>query len=257
MSKYLRVYRSPAIGFSGAFGHVWVHDTKRNVGIGQTGMPWQGKERGTPNAGTHKRTYKSYEVPGRYDPAAIDRIKSYPGWNKGLYVPFYNDCHTQLIDAFEYADVQYPRGVNRIDYSQTFSYKNSALGKFKVLSDRFNEIVSEGMASSSEQVANIIANSAKANHRFKNNTGRLERSIRATKKAENVYDISANVPYADEVMQRTGNDFIVEAARNKQDEIIRSISASTANAIRRHQKELDSLVEAMGNDIISNQFSKI
>jgi hypothetical protein len=48
------------------------------------------------------------------------RILSYP-WNAGFYLPWANDCHTQMQGAFDLAKVPYKGVPNaRIDYDDNF-----------------------------------------------------------------------------------------------------------------------------------------
>lgn len=50
----------------------------------------------------------------------MNRIESYPGWNRGLWFPWLNDCHNDLEKAFKHAGVPYPGAPNgRLDIDET------------------------------------------------------------------------------------------------------------------------------------------
>jgi len=47
----------------------------------------------------------------------MDKISKYPGFNKGLWILYFNDCHNQLEGAFSYMGIDYPGAPNgRFDF---------------------------------------------------------------------------------------------------------------------------------------------
>jgi len=49
--------------------------------------------------------------------AFMKAINDFKGWNNWLWVPWINDCHSDLENAFEQAGVDYPEAPNgRVDW---------------------------------------------------------------------------------------------------------------------------------------------
>lgn len=47
----------------------------------------------------------------------MDRIERASGWNNWMWIPWANDCHTDLENAFDQAGVSYPGARNdRMDF---------------------------------------------------------------------------------------------------------------------------------------------
>ena len=40
--------------------------------------------------------------------SAMERLERWTGWERGVYIPFFNDCQDQPKDAFEDNGIPYP-----------------------------------------------------------------------------------------------------------------------------------------------------
>ena len=100
----LRIYSSDAFGKKGInHAFAWSSETGLSAGM------WGSSGSGGNGAGSRNSPYKVVtNLNGLSEADAIARIRTYPDWNKGIWFPIINDCHTQLEKAFNYAGVPYP-----------------------------------------------------------------------------------------------------------------------------------------------------
>jgi len=102
----LRIYTRPAFGGLGE--HAFVYSTETGKHAGTTGSSSTG--------GAHQVSEEDLEGPyvvvelpeGMTEEEAIEKLQQYPGWNSPVYVPGWNDCHSQLKEAFDYAGIEFP-----------------------------------------------------------------------------------------------------------------------------------------------------
>jgi RHS repeat-associated protein len=108
------VYFSDGWGAPGV-NHAYVWSTELGRGKGMDGS--SGSQGG--DGVSDRQNGKCIEVKdlnGMTEEEFIEQIREWPGWNKGLWYPIANDCHTQLEKAFDYVGVDYPgRPGDRID----------------------------------------------------------------------------------------------------------------------------------------------
>ncbi|MFZ6733783.1 hypothetical protein ACO0LG_17785 [Undibacterium sp. Ji42W] len=109
----VRVYSSNAFGIPG-LNHAYVASPETEQQKGRDGL--FGITKGAGGYG-FENPYHSVTLPdGMTARDFMDRIQRYPGWNKGLWFPWVNDCHNDLEDAFKYTGVPYPGAPNgRLD----------------------------------------------------------------------------------------------------------------------------------------------
>lgn len=109
----VRVYSSDAFGIPG-LNHAYVGSPETEQQKGRDGL--FGITKGTGGKG-FENSYHSVTLPdGMTAREFMERIESYPGWNRGLWLPWLNDCHNDLEGAFKHARVPYPRAPNgRLD----------------------------------------------------------------------------------------------------------------------------------------------
>jgi len=105
----VRVYSSDAFGIPG-LNHAYVGSPETEQQKGRDGL--FGITKGTGGKG-FENSYHSVTLPdGMTAREFMERIESYPGWNRGLWLPWLNDCHNDLEGAFKHARVPYPRAPN-------------------------------------------------------------------------------------------------------------------------------------------------
>jgi hypothetical protein len=111
--KNVRVYSSNAFGIPG-LNHAYVGSPDTDQQKGRDGL--FGITLGTGGYG-FENPYHSVTLPeGVTARDFMNKIQAYPGWNKGLWVPWFNDCHNDVEAAFEHVGVPYPGAPNgRLD----------------------------------------------------------------------------------------------------------------------------------------------
>lgn len=109
----VRVYSSNAFGIPG-LNHAYVGSPETKQQKGRDGL--FGITKGTGGKG-FENSYHSVTLPdGMTAREFMESIESYPGWNRGLWLPWLNDCHNDLEEAFKHARVPYPGAPNgRLD----------------------------------------------------------------------------------------------------------------------------------------------
>ena len=114
MGLEIRRYVSPAFeSLAGDnFNHVYVWSTETKTGIGTSGS--YGRSGESNGIGDIENNHYEEVIlpPGMTEKDFMEKIFNYQGWNDGQYIPWKNDCHEQLEDAFEYAGVEYPEVPN-------------------------------------------------------------------------------------------------------------------------------------------------
>jgi RHS repeat-associated protein len=124
-----RVYSAHAFGIPG-MNHTFLWCTEANLdipGIGtSTSFGWDpGDYNGTrPNFDPETTSYPSNPVGdlnGMTETQFVTAVSNHSGMNAGLYVPYINDCHSQLENAFYDLGVNYPGAPNgRMDLDDIF-----------------------------------------------------------------------------------------------------------------------------------------
>ena len=110
----IRVYSTDAFGVSG-LNHAFAWSTELNMGKGTNGSSWY-----TLGDGVGDISSPYYNVatlpPGMSESDFMSSIEAATGWNDWMWIPWVNDCHSDLQSAFEQAGVPYPGAPNgRID----------------------------------------------------------------------------------------------------------------------------------------------
>ena len=60
--------------------------------------------------------------PGMTESKFMDKIENAKGWNNWIWIPWINDCHSDLSNAFKQAGVSYPGAPNgRVDADDQLS----------------------------------------------------------------------------------------------------------------------------------------
>ena len=109
----VRVYSSDAFGIPG-FNHAFVYSTELKSGKGRAGK--SGFEWGNGIGDLDAPYVVVKDLKGLSESEFMQRIEAYPEWNKGPWIPWIDDCHAELAEAFKYAGVPYPGALNdRID----------------------------------------------------------------------------------------------------------------------------------------------
>lgn len=118
----VRIYSSDAFGIPG-LNHAYVYSTETGTG--------RGRDTTDPNGNGVRGLDNPYVVvnlpPGMSERDFMKKVINSPKFNKGTWIPWKNDCHSDLNAAFDEAGVRYPGAPNgRIDIDDVFSsvYKN-------------------------------------------------------------------------------------------------------------------------------------
>lgn len=98
--------------------HAFAWSTKAKSGAGMHGSRGDGWKCMTPDGVKYRpdgkpaltHVVKVDDLNGMTEEEAIAKIASWPGWNHGIWVPWVNDCHNQLKEAFDYAGIPFPTG---------------------------------------------------------------------------------------------------------------------------------------------------
>ncbi|MBU1342365.1 MAG: hypothetical protein KKD66_12150 [Proteobacteria bacterium] len=117
----VRVYSSDAFGVKGV-NHAFVYSQESGRGKGTAGSSWITKQDGVGNLSS---PYNVVSLPpGMSESDFMDKIENADGWNNWIWIPYLNDCHSDLENAFDQAGVSYPGAPNgRIDFDDEI--KNS------------------------------------------------------------------------------------------------------------------------------------
>ena len=102
------VYSSDAFGIKG-LNHAFVWSPELQIGKGTQGSSWSDlgdgvKVEALENAPSHRVTLP----PGMTAQEFMAGIKEASGWNNWVWLPWINDCHTDLENAFKQVGVEYP-----------------------------------------------------------------------------------------------------------------------------------------------------
>lgn len=119
----VRVYSSDALGIAG-LNHAFVYSTEAHDGVGRSGQSGNnGRFDGVPknfDPNAYQYTIVT-DLNGYTEQGFINHVRNDPSMNSGLWVPYINDCHTDLEDGFDSAGVFYPGAPNdRIDLDDWF-----------------------------------------------------------------------------------------------------------------------------------------
>ena len=109
----IRVYSSDAFGISG-LNHAFVYSTETGRGKGTAGSLWTTRGNGV---GDLTSPYRIVPLPpGMSEAEFMNKIIEADGWNNWVWIPYANDCHSDLENAFEQIGITYPGAPNgRID----------------------------------------------------------------------------------------------------------------------------------------------
>jgi RHS repeat-associated protein len=109
----VRVYSSDAFGIPG-FNHAFVYSTELKSGKGRAGS--SGFQWGNGIGDLSAPHVVVNDLKGLSESEFMRRIEAYPRWNRGPWIPWIDDCHAELAEAFNYAGIPYPGALNdRID----------------------------------------------------------------------------------------------------------------------------------------------
>jgi len=152
----VQIYASDAFGIPGA-NHVYVYSTETKTGVGRAGSSgWtRGDGIGTPQPTlTNPQGDPGIEVTdlgGLSEKEFMQKVIEYPGWNKGIYFPEIDDCHTQLQEAFEYAGASYPGWpTGRFDWDEQIGNAvNTVIDKGQQLWQQTTDFFGGGNSSAS------------------------------------------------------------------------------------------------------------
>jgi len=242
----LRIYISPVMGISSTFNHVFIYNPDSSQFISTKGIV--GRFVGNEPDRTRNNPYININVPkGTSTSKFFNKVSSYPGWNKGIYIPFINDCFTQLEGALEYANKPLSlseKGINRIDIGRDLQ---------EITTIYFNV---GNMSSFNKEVYLLLYNYCKSHHKFKNITGNLLSSltIKPSKSGDIIY---FSAKYAEMVMLRTQQDFLREAVEDNKETIIDLFNKHYQKEINSNRSKIDNKVSELGTRVINEQFSQI
>ena len=124
----LKVFSSSVLPHSG-MNHAFVYGTEARDGIGMHGSQvvvghelQQFMKTGNGVDDINSSKYTVVDLQGKDELSVIAKMKEWPGWNKGTWHPWKNDCHDQLQAAFKYARVEYPGAPNgRLDWNESYN----------------------------------------------------------------------------------------------------------------------------------------
>lgn len=125
----IRVYSSNAFGVSG-LNHAFVYSTETGRVKGTHGS--MSSSYGGNGGGNLQSPYVIIPLPlGLSEFEFMDRIENAKGWDNWVWIPWVNDCHTDLKNAFKQAGVSFPGAPNgRIDFDDII--KNSIQSKYNL-----------------------------------------------------------------------------------------------------------------------------
>lgn len=126
----LLIYSSDAFGIDG-INHAFAYSTVENDGVGRSGSsgtPGSHDDPGYPeDFDPNVAPYNTwdynvvYDLNGYTEAQVINSIRNDPTLNDGLWVPYINDCHTDLDDSFSNLGITYPGAPNdRVDLDNWF-----------------------------------------------------------------------------------------------------------------------------------------
>ena len=105
----IRVYSSDAFGISG-LNHAFVYSTETDRYKGTDGSSWVTRGDGR---GDLSNPYNIVPLPpGMSESNFIKGITEAKGWNNWIWIPWLNDCHSDLENAFNQVGVSYPGAPN-------------------------------------------------------------------------------------------------------------------------------------------------
>ena len=141
----LTVYtvESNAFGVPGAV-HIFTWSTVTQTGAGRSGSSGNaGIYNGVPpyftNADLYTGKYTKHEVPnlnGLTEAQFISSVRNNSSMNDGVWIPYVNDCHTDLKDSFTSLGITYPTESGR------FSLDNWCLNKVNTLVGAIYNLIS-------------------------------------------------------------------------------------------------------------------
>jgi hypothetical protein len=111
------IYRSRMLGLPGT-NHLYVWSTETNTGRGRSGSSGWVRHTGV---GDPEKDFgfPVEDLGGLTEQEFMSKVIAYPGWDRGIFFPGIDDCHTQLREAFEYAGAPYPEWpTGRVDWDE-------------------------------------------------------------------------------------------------------------------------------------------
>ena len=244
----IRIYRSAVGGITGAAGHVYIYSPELKEAVGSDFFNTE--EHGV---STLNNPYYTLDIGNKSQAKVFKKIKQYPGWSKGnirpqiIYIPWVYDCYVEAEDALEYAGVPHKIKHKRVDFSKTFTGPS----KSRELKQEVDVIIKQLINNNNnkkDKIASIIVNTAKTNHKFKNKTGKLQSSI--IYRNDTIYSTSE---YADDVANKTNEDFIVSSLEKSKG----NISSIITNNNKIDDTNFKEVITNIGHDMLTEQFNRI
>jgi len=120
----VRLADQPAFGGKG--NHSFIYSDKTHQARGRDGSSGWQRSNGVPRDlfdNLEKYPYTPIPIPdGVTEEEFISCIVNYPGWEKGAYIPFVDDCQNQSDEALRYCGVENPPWLpnGRTDIDESF-----------------------------------------------------------------------------------------------------------------------------------------
>lgn len=113
----VRVYASAAFGVPG-LNHYYAYSTETGRGVGRSGVSGYRWGDGLGHGGLDNPYAVIPLPPGMTEEEFMSKLEDYPDWNGGMWIPWYNDCQSDMEGAFKYADTPFPEGNGRVNYDE-------------------------------------------------------------------------------------------------------------------------------------------
>lgn len=249
----VQVYFSPVGGVTSAVQHVFIYSPDQQTGRGSDFF-------GKGTQGLASLNNPSINI--NLTRSQYSKILSYPGWDRGIFVPFINDCHVQLENAFDYAGVGYKYPNNnkvlvRINPKRTFEGNTSFAADLREIGYEFFNPREFNEESCSEEIARVIYNYVRNKHKYKSRSGTLNSSLRIQKQSSNITKVYFSAPYADAVLVKTKDPVFNDAVRNNEDNIKSIFQKHYERSIYANEHRISNMIERFGHRVFTNEFDKI
>jgi RHS repeat-associated protein len=115
----VRLYSSDAFGIPG-LNHTFVYSTELKMGVGRDGL--SGKTWGDGVGDLNSPYVVVTDLNGMTESDFMNKVQTNPDINKGGWIPWVNDCHNSMENAFNEAGVKYPGAPGgRVDVDEKAS----------------------------------------------------------------------------------------------------------------------------------------
>jgi len=249
MADKIYVVVSPAWGVTGAINHAFVYNYTLKEGVG---LNVPNKDLSGVGHANHPRTAVSMSR-GQWR-----ALKKYPGWNKGTYIPFVNDCFSQLEGAFKYVGSTFPKDtkIQRLQPTRLFQGRYSYADRLRVMTAQLFSMNEAESSAMNKEAAAVIEKNARSGHKYKDRTGRLSSSIRSQPQSEGT-SVYYDVDYAPYALDAANDEGMLRAVKASGPELEAIYNKYTEQTINRNIDKLDKEVEDIGEEMMYDQMNSI